>query len=380
MKTSRFFFIALSIFLPVSLFAATVEQQDSYALAPSVVIHDNLYTAGHDVTISGTVLGDLIGAGAQVISQGRVESDALLSGGDVSISNVVKGDLRVMGGSIILSGEVDGDFVALGGSVTVLPEAVIKGDVIIAGGDVRFSGHAFHTVRILAGQASVNGIVEGNLNFRGGEFSLGSNATINGDLKVVSDKAPSVPESAVVKGAKDFSQGDFKPISKGLFASIFGFIALSKLIFFIIAALLLVWFFPKATHAVTSAAFPSFWKSFLIGLGIFFFTPIFLAILFISFFGIGLAIFLLFVYMLFIFLALVYGGIIFGTLLYAFYTKRKEVPENISWKIALPGVLVLFLASLAPVIGGSIGAVFFFVTLGALSEAVYRSFLVSSQR
>ena len=371
----RFTLLSLTVLLVLPLIssAAVIEHQAAYTLPRAITIHDNLYTAGENVIISGTVVGDLIALGSSFISTGTLSSDALVVAGTIELQSPISGDARLLGAHVTVSQNVGGDLVVAGGTVTVLPDVLISNDTLIAGGEVAFEGHAKRSLKIRAGSATINGIIDGSVTFKGGELTIGPRAVIEGTVTAESGTAVVVKEGALIKGGTKFDTTSYEG-EKGFAEAIFGIVFLAKLLILLVSTLVLLPLFRSQVREVARFSLFSFGKSFLIGFGIFIATPILIGLLVFSVVGVLLGIILLFLYLLLLMGACIVSGIIFGTIIYSLYRKQKEVPEHLSWKIAVPGVLLLLLVGLIPFFGPLIETVFFFVSLGALGTLSYQSF------
>ena len=73
-------------------------------------------------------------------------------------------------------------------------------------------------------------------------------------------------------------------------------------------------------------------------------------------------------YLLLLMLGYLYAGIIAGAALGRGLMKRQEV----SWKLALLGMLVLYLVGMVPVLGGLIVFVLFLAATGAIVAIAHR--------
>ncbi|MBW7885155.1 MAG: hypothetical protein H3C34_21490, partial [Caldilineaceae bacterium] len=110
---SLMFMLALLLVLSLAgtAVAATLVSGDEYRLESGQVIEDNLYVAGEEIIIDGTVDGDLIAVGGYIEVNGRVTGDVLAAGGGIVINGAVEGDVRIAGGGLKVNGTIGGDLV-----------------------------------------------------------------------------------------------------------------------------------------------------------------------------------------------------------------------------------------------------------------------------
>lgn len=66
-----------------------------------------------------------------------VDGDVVAFGGDIVVDGIVEGNVSALGGRVEVAGEVRGDVVAIGGDVVLEPSAVIAGSAAAVGGEVQ---------------------------------------------------------------------------------------------------------------------------------------------------------------------------------------------------------------------------------------------------
>ncbi len=359
------------LFLPVISFAGNFEKEEVYTLSPSVRINDNFYVIGNDVTISGMVNGDSLSISPKILSNGTVTGDTLFFGGEVNILGKVLGDVRAVGGDVIIDSYVGNDLIVAGGTVNITENAKIEKDVAIAGGEVNMKGTVGRTVRIIAGKALVDGEIDGNFDFYGGELTIGPNAKIYGEVKIEGENRANISEKAFVKGKVTYIERNFLQVDSKKVRDIFGFAILFRLLILITAILVVLYFFPKRIQKISNIGVSSFGKSFLIGLVSFVLIPFCIIILASTIIGIFVAVMALVVYVLAVIVSILLSGVLFGSILYKFYSKTKEFPETITWKVAVPGITLLTLLIFIPVLGILINFVIFLATFGATVRFIW---------
>lgn len=364
-------FALFALLLPAISFAGNFEKGEVYTLSPSVRINDNFYVLGGDVTISGMVVGDSVSIGSTIKSDGTVNEDVLYFGGEINLLGKTLGDARLVGGDVKVDSYVGGDLIVLGGTVNITENAKIEKSGAIAGGEVNMKGVIGKSLRVVAGKAMIDGEVEGNFDFYGGELTVGSNAKIYGDLKVEGDSKVNISEGAMIKGKVTYIERNFLNVDRNKMRDFFGFAVLFRLIILTVAILALLYVFPKKIQKITSIGVSSFGKSFLIGLISFILIPLCIVILASTIVGIFVAVLTLLVFMISILLSVLLSGVVFGSLLYKFYSKTKECPDSITWKIAVPGVTLLSLLNFIPVIGVLVNCVIFIASFGSVIRYVW---------
>lgn len=199
----RWLVLVLTGFLVVSISGAAIAAEfagdEIYRLAAGEVVEDDLYVAGSEIYIDGTVKGDLIVGGGyiEISSSGVVEGDLLAAGGGIVVNGTVQDDVRAAGGGIEISGTVADDAIIAGGggqfafpiqtgSRSIQPGmrigGQIGGDAVVAGGGADVSGEIGGNFFGGLGLLDLSGTVDGDANIEAGEMRIDGDARIGGIL------------------------------------------------------------------------------------------------------------------------------------------------------------------------------------------------------
>jgi|GEM_PF-6342321 len=321
MKKLFVLFAGLFILMP-SLALASVMRSGDAMVGSTENIPENVYLAGSNPMMSGTIQGDLAASGANVFVNGNVSQDAMLAGGTVNVTGHIGGDLRVFSGNFMIDGPVDGELMVFGGNITVGPHAVIQGDVNIFGGKVLIDPMA----KMMSKNINIQYSGKSDLN---------------------------APHPFVVDTNKFLTAGFW--ISQILIViALFVVIAIMQLLF------------PNFNKKfVETSSRKTFWKCFLIGLVMLIVMPIAAILCFITGIGAILGGLILIAYVAFIIASVLYSGVAFGGLLYEQIKKPKKYAMGWGWLVL--GVVGLHVISWIPVIGVIIGFVFFLSAWGAMA-------------
>ena len=359
------------IAFPAGLSAAT------FANARTLVISDtpegNAYLAGTDITVAAPLQGDVLAAGGTVTLAAPVAGDALLAGGTVSVERPIAGDLRAAGAQIVVNTTVSGDLALAGGTVTASSTAA---ETRVIGGTVRITGGGERTV-IYGADVYLSGSFAGDVQVTASDsLTLLEGTTINGSLRYDAPQEVLVPASAIILGGVTYTgASSYLPtIEEAKTFAIAGasVFLLVRIFAVLIAAALLAGLFPAFAQAVADRALVRSPGRFallaLLGFAVVFATPIFIFILLASFVGMGIAFPLLAAYLLLLMLGYLYAGVLAGAALGRGLLKRSIV----TWKLALLGMLVLYLISTVPVVGGIITFVLFLAATGTIVVLAHR--------
>lgn len=368
--------IALSVmimagFYPVTAGAATFAS--ARTLVVSETSTENAYLAGTDVTVAVPLGADVLAAGGTIRIAAPVGGDVLAAGGTVTVEQDVAGDVRATGGRVQITGSVAGDIVVAGGTVYVSAQAgdtrVVGGTVHVVGGsgpvtiygaDVRLSGSFAGDVRVVASD----------------RIALEDGTIIEGSLRYDAPQEVAVPASAVIGGELIYTgSASFLPTTEQ--ARTFaiagaGVFLLVRMVSLLIMASLLAGLFPAFSQRIADKVLTRTPGTFallaLLGFGILVAAPVLMFLLLLSFVGAAVAGLMLLAYLLLIFIGYVYAGIIAGAALGRVLIKRSVV----TWRIALLGMVLLFLVGTVPVIGGAVVFVLFLAATGAIALTAYR--------
>lgn len=360
-----------AITFPAGLSAAT------FTNARTLVISDtpegNTYLTGTDITVAAPLLADVMAAGGTVTLAAPVEGDALLAGGTISVERPVAGDLRAIGAQIVVNAPVTGDLALAGGTVTASSTAA---ETRVIGGTVRMTGGGARTV-IYGADVYLSGTFSGTVEIIASDsLTLLEGTTIAGSLRYDAPQEVLIPASSTILGGVTYTgASSYLPtIEEAQTFAIAGasVFLLVRILAVLIAAALLAGLFPAFAQAVADRALARSPGRFallaLLGFAVVFATPIFIFILLASFVGMGIAFPLLAAYLLLLMLGYLYAGILAGAALGRGLLKRRVV----TWKLALLGMLVLYLVSTVPVVGGIITFVLFLAATGTIVVLAHR--------
>lgn len=342
-------------------------------LADSVVISgaidDDLYAAGGEVRIDGSIAGAAALAAGSADVSGDVGGDLILAGGRVALEGGVGDDLRVAGGNVRVTGFVTDQAAIAGGSVTVGPGSAIGGRTWIAGGDVEMAGQIGDDLQVAAGTVSIAGRVVGDVEVAAREIRVEPGAVIGGDLVWRSDQPPQIAEDAQILGevraaGEDVAESDEADAVPGPDGGWAVGLAVAA------AGLILLWLAPRLAARADAVFRAAPFRTLLLGVASIILTPIAAAILFVTVLGwlLGLVVLAGYVF------AVLLSGLV-GLLIVTLILRRRFGAADGSggWRSALLLVLVVaavVLAHRVPGLGGLLIALLVLAGFGALTALV----------
>lgn len=352
---------ALTVLPLVAVASTIVRSGGSIAVAQDQVVDGNFYAFGESVTLSGEVTEDILAAGARVIFNGEVGEDALIVGATVDINGPVGDDLRVVGTAVSITGEVAGNVVVVAQTLKILSTANIKGDVLFYGGSIEIAGVVGRDVLGRSERMRIDGSVEGAVDVRTGQLTLGDRSNIAGNVRYESASELVRSPNATVVGA--ITRSDVEAPQGTDFAG-FAIIFLISLF----AGLVLYLLLPSLLRRVSDQVVDHPLRSILMGVGGFIILPIASLALFISTLGMVLGGLLLASFVSALIGAFALAGVVTGVLLAKIVRKPNEL--SILWIIA--GTFVFHMTIAVPIIGAALAASLVIIVLGALLDVVFK--------
>lgn len=296
---------------------------------------DGLEAIGGDVTVLGTVDGDLSGVA-----------------GSVTVVGNVTGSVDVAAGSIRVEGRVGGDLEAGAGSVTIARDGVVAGDVEVG-----------------AGSVTVAGTIEGSARIGADVITVRSSAHVLGDFEYDGDlrRGDGARIDGTVTRNPDLGLGGF--FSSGPFPKVGEVV--SSIYFFLVnlamGALLLL-AFPRFSDRLATSSVERPGRTSLVGIAALVGIPIGLVLIGLTIVGIPFSLLGIGVYALLLWIGAVYGRLIVGVWLLSL------VGEGGRWLGFIVGMLAMVIVQRLPYVGGILELFVLVLGLGALVLGLRRWF------
>lgn len=162
-----------------------------------VEVGGDVYIAGSSVTRPVMAERDLIAFGASVSLSRDVAEDLHVLGFDVEIDGAIGGDVVAAGASVSVDGPVAGDITASAMTLRSGPGAEIGGNARFAGATVTVEGPVQGALVAAGGEIILNAPIAGDVVLTSANITFGPNAVINGTLTYFSDERIEVPERVI---------------------------------------------------------------------------------------------------------------------------------------------------------------------------------------
>lgn len=351
---------------PQGVLAADFYAGEKYTLPREEAMQGDLYTAGKEVHLVGSVAGDANVVGMDIASESAVTGDLQVIGATVALTGSVTGDARILGSDITIAGTVEEDMVIAGESVKIQKGAVIKGDLYIFSSYVEIEGAVLGTTTIRARMVSIGGALTGPLSVKAEEsLALSDTARLGGNLSYRAPTELVRSEGAIISGTTTYESS---PLASGTSLSFaIAIQALIMFLFFFFSSITFVALFKNYAERTVERALCANGRTILTGLLAFIVVPMASVLLCITFIGIPIGLLLLVLYLLFIGSALLLSGALAGALITLWHKKTPDV--SVRWTGV--GVFSLRVASLVPIFGWLVNVCAFGAMFGALWEDLY---------
>jgi len=341
----------VTVFAAVPVLAAELRyelrQGDTLTIAKGEVIDEDLYIAGSNIIVDGTINGDLIAAGRTITVNGTVNGSIMAAGGTVNINGEVTHAVRVIGETLNINGTIGRDLLVAGGEFSMASTAEIGGDLLLG-----------------AGTARIDGLIKGDINSGVDSLTIAPTASIQGKLTYISENEANIQSGAQIRGTITHKLPNVKErltagsIGLGLWGKVIGFLMALML------GIIIVLLAPRRVKAVTESIRTRPWASLGWGAVILVATPIAALIVCITIIGLPLGLIALALYTIAIYLTQLFVGLLIGQLIIG-ASRGVETRAALVGALAL-GLAILSLLRLIPYLGAVIGVATILFGLGAI--------------
>ncbi len=331
---------------------------------------DDFFSAGAEVHFSGNVSGDVLLAGGEVRSDGTVGGDAVVAGGSVAVLGLVGEDLYAAGGELRVSARVDGSARLAGGDVEITREAQIADGLTVTGGDIDIDGRIGSYLIAMGGHIRINGTVDGDVTVNAGQLSIGPDAVIQGTVTYRGPEQPEISPGAQISGgvrhvSRERARGEgMRRLAGG--AAIVWFVG------WLIVGILALALAPEATRAVTDTVRSKPGQSLLLGLAVLAVVPLLMIVFAVTVLGIPVAVLLLLAYLLLLPLGYLASVTSFSDWLAPRIRQGRPVSKALRIGLFAVTLLVVFLLTSIPVLGGLLSLLLVVLGSGGIALALVR--------
>ncbi|MDX1765479.1 MAG: polymer-forming cytoskeletal protein [Candidatus Saccharimonadales bacterium] len=349
-------FSALAVgVLGIALFAvpamAMVKTGDYIQVRQDEVVDGDFFAAGEEVTIEGTVNGDVYVGANRLNVRGTVNGDVIAGAANIEITGTVTEDVRVAGNNISLIGAEVGDSVTVGGNeLSIDRDSTVGGGLIFGGRLLSLSGDVGRGIVSGNETTRIDSTVGDTVRVAATDIVIDEAATINGDLEYRSDNEASIRGTItgqIIRGEGGGVDLDLESTLKWLAVgfTVWAFVGTA------IVAGVLVLLAPKIFEKARSRFMKKPWANLGWGALALLAVPPIAVVLFITVFGIPLALFMLAFWILAILLAKIFTAHLVGYSIMNYLHRDSDKYSPRVYPAILLGLLLYYLMRFIPGLG-----------------------------
>jgi cytoskeletal protein CcmA (bactofilin family) len=325
---------------------------ESVTIDKGEVVDDDLYIAGGDLVINGTVEGDVFAGGRNVTVNGDIEGAATIAGQYITINGSVRDSVRLAGQNITIIGDIGGDAVIFGQTVLIQNGSTIGGDLVLGASMVNVNGAVEGWVMGGGGQVMISDEVGEDVNLEVNKLIITSTAVIKGNVDYTSEQEAEIHSNAEIDGTVNRTLPAVKePDKKGPAAEIPGKIAGFLMAF--ITGLVIIFLATRKITGMSEALIKYPWYCLGWGAFLLFVTPFAVIILLAIVIGIPLSLILTAAYAIAIYLSIIPVSLCIGRLIIG--RQKTENRRGLLLAALAVGLAILTIIKFIPVFGFIVG-------------------------
>jgi cytoskeletal protein CcmA (bactofilin family) len=344
---------------------------DAVTVPAGTTIDDDLFITGQTVTIAGQVNGEVFAFGQTVSVTGAIQRDLIAAGQQVTVDGTVGGDLRAAGQQLAVDGRVDGNATTAAQTMLLGRQGTISGSLLGAMQTLNLLGPVGRNVTVGAGTLALGSTVGRDLTAHVETLTADPSASIAGRLDYTGPQESALP-AGVAAGGVQFHLAERpeqarEPARDNPFGGMSTFFGLVWLIGSIILGVLLVHYLPDFAAGTAAQIQEHPLPSFGIGILALCVAPAALFFVAITLIGLPAAFLGGLAYLPGMYLGWLLLGLALGAWLVTLAGRgRAQAPAvDPRWLVVL-GLVVLYVVTHLPFIGGLVWFVALCLGLGAL--------------
>lgn len=180
------------ILIAMPVYAIQFERSDNIHISNLHQLEDDLYVFASNITVDGTVEGDLIASGFSVITNGYIKNSASIFSGRFDHSGEIAGGLRVVAWDVAIDGYVGRSILSFSKTFILAERGLVEQDIVIHSRTVNIDGNVKGKAIIDADHVTITGTIENDLEINANSINIIAPALIKGDLKYVSSNQANI--------------------------------------------------------------------------------------------------------------------------------------------------------------------------------------------
>lgn len=161
---------------------STFQSADNVRISPLHEIDDDFYAVAENITVDGSISGDLFGLSSQINIKGKIFQSANLACRYADHSGSIDGSLRWLGERLTINGRVGGSVLAAGVAIMIRQGSVVEKDVHAYAKEIDLDGNILGNVDCAGNTIRITGQIGGNVELTAKKIIISPPAVIRGDL------------------------------------------------------------------------------------------------------------------------------------------------------------------------------------------------------
>jgi cytoskeletal protein CcmA (bactofilin family) len=187
-----------------------MKDRPSLEISKDQVLKKDLYFAGSQLRVDGTVDGDVYAFAQDADISGHVTGDVICFARSLRVSGHVDGNVRSFTNNVTITGTVDKSVTTMNEDARLEPSASVGHNFTSFTQIVAIDGKVGRDVLAMFQEGTVAGTIDGNFKGRGQSLSITSTAQINGEAKFEGEKPAEVASGAKLASPLQFTKLEHK--------------------------------------------------------------------------------------------------------------------------------------------------------------------------
>jgi cytoskeletal protein CcmA (bactofilin family) len=203
--------LCAALALPVTAGATEFHKTEgAYELSKDETVKSDIFVTCARGRIDGTVEGDLFFFGQSVEISGQIKGDAIIFAGSTRINGQIDGNIRSFTNNLTITGSVAKNVLTFNEVVNLDSAGKIGGSLTAFADAVGLDGHLGRDLVVFDNQTIISGSIDGGIQARGHNLSIGSSAQVGGPIRFTGDNPASVASGAKLASPVEFTKAVHK--------------------------------------------------------------------------------------------------------------------------------------------------------------------------
>src|SRR5580704_17306698 len=203
--------LCAALALPVTAGATEFHKTEgAYELSKDETVKSDIFVTCARGRIDGTIEGDLFFFGQSVEISGHIKGDAIIFAGSTRINGQIDGNIRSFTNNLTITGSVGKNVLTFNEVVNLDSAGKIGGSLTAFADAVGLDGHLGRDLVVFDNQTIISGSIDGGIQARGHNLSIGSSAQVGGPIRFTGDNPASVASGAKLASPVEFTKAVHK--------------------------------------------------------------------------------------------------------------------------------------------------------------------------